>query len=436
MNSTQNKISDGDKMSPFLKAKEFLKKFGPGIITGASDDDPSGIGTYSQTGAMFGYHQLWLSPISLIFSATIQEMCGRIGMVTGKGLSGIMKETFPHFIGYLSVFLLLIANIINIGADLGAMAVSAQMIFGLPFMFWILFMTALILMLEIFLEYRKYSKILMGLTVSLFAYYVTAVIIHQDWRVILLHTFIPTINFSKEYVFNVVAFLGTTISPYLFFWQADEEVEKEILEDKISAIGKGRPRIYRKDVNGMQIDTLLGMFYTSLSAFMIMITTAGTLHAAGIYSIKSAPDAAEALRPLAGDFAFLLFALGIIGTGLLAVPILAGSCSYAVSEMIGWEAGLGKKLKDAHGFYGVIIIATIVGLLINFIGIDPMKALYYAAAVNGLMAPPLMVIILILGNNKKVMGYYTNGPLSNILGSLAILVMGGVGVILMFYLLK
>jgi NRAMP (natural resistance-associated macrophage protein)-like metal ion transporter len=419
----------------FIKIKTFLKKLGPGIITGASDDDPSGIATYSQTGAMFGYNQLWLSPISCIFAAAIQEMCGRIGLVTGKGLTGVMRENYPKWVSYLAISLLFIANTINIGADLGAMAASAQMIFGLPFIYWILFMTAFTLILEIFVDYKQYSKILMGLTFSLFAYYATAFMIHQNWGAILQHSLIPTIAFSGDFVLNIVAFLGTTISPYLFFWQADEEVEKEIVDHKIKGIGIGKPRIYSGDVKGMEVDTVLGMVYTALSAFMIMLTTAGTLHVTGITTINSAPEAAQALRPLAGDFAYLLFATGIIGTGLLGVPVLAGSSSYAVSEFIGWNTGLGKKLKEAHGFYGVITIATIVGLLINFIGIDPMRALYYSAAINGLMAPPLMLIILFLGNNKKVMGKYTNGLLGNITGVIATLIMGAAGLFLIKYLL-
>ncbi|HWQ89116.1 MAG TPA: divalent metal cation transporter [Desulfitobacteriaceae bacterium] len=417
------------------KIKVLLKKIGPGIITGASDDDPSGIATYAQTGAMFGYSQLWLSPISCIFAIAIQEMCGRIGLVTGKGLTGVMKDSYPKGIIYSAITMLFIANTINIGADLGAMAASVQMIFGFSFIFWILFMTALTLVLEIFIEYRRYSKILIWLTISLFAYYITALVIHHDWGAIIKGTFFPTIDFSRDSILNIVAFLGTTVSPYLFFWQADEEVEQEIIEHKIEAIGKGRPQINSQDVAGMELDTILGMIYTALSAFMIVITTAGTLHVAGITSINTAPEAAQALRPLAGDFAYLLFAIGIIGTGLLGVPVLAGSSSYAISEIIGWETGLGKKLKEAHGFYGVITIATIIGLSINFIGIDPMKALYYAAAVNGLMAPPLMLIILFVGNNKTIMGEYVNKLWANVLGIIATLVMGASGILLLVNLL-
>jgi len=414
------------------KVKTLLKKIGPGIITGAADDDPSGIATYAQTGAMFGYGQLWLAPISCLFAIAIQEMCGRIGQVTGKGLTGVMRQYYAKWVSYLAISLLFIANTVNIGADLGAMAVSAQMIFGLPFIFWILLMTAVTLTLEIFVDYKLYSRVLLGFTLSLFAYYITAFMVRQDWGAVLRHTLVPTFAYSKEYILNVVAFLGTTISPYLFFWQADEEVEEEIVEHKIRGFGRGRPRITRQDVQGMGVDTVIGMIFTSLSAFMIVLTTAGTLHAGGILTINSAPEAAQALRPLAGDAAYLLFAAGIIGTGLLGIPVLAGASSYAVSEVIGWETGLGKKLKEAHGFYGVITIATLVGLLINFIGIDPMKALYYTAAVNGLMAPPLMAMILLIGNNRRVMGQYTNSRLSNTVGIIATLVMGLVGLLMIF----
>jgi NRAMP (natural resistance-associated macrophage protein)-like metal ion transporter len=419
----------------FIRLKSFLKKFGPGVITGASDDDPSGIATYTQTGALFGYSQLWLSPISCIFVIAIQEMCGRIGLVTGKGLTGIMRENYPKWVSYFAIYLLFIANTINIGADLGAMAASAQMIFGLPFIFWIVFMTALILILEIFLEYKFYVRILMVLTTTLFAYFITAFLVHQDWAAILRHTLIPDFELSRDYFLNVVAFLGTTISPYLFFWQADEEVEKEIVEHKIEGLGKGQPRITENDITDMRVDTVWGMIYAAISAFMIVITTAGTLHIAGITVIDSAPEAAQALRPLAGDYAYLLFATGIIGTGLLGVPVLAGSASYALSETIGWETGLGKKLKEAHGFYGAITIATVVGLLINFIGVNPMKALYYAAAVNGLLAPPLMLLIILIGNNKKVMGKHTNRLWGNIGGIIATLVMSAAGLFLLIDLL-
>ena len=416
----------------FAKIKKIFKKIGPGFITGASDDDPSGIATYSQTGAKFGYTQLWLIPFCYPFMVAIQEMCGRIGMVTGKGLSGVLRQHYPKWAVYIATSLLLIANIVNIGADLGAMAASAQMLLGLPYAFWIILMAGIILSLEIFVQYKVYSKILMYLTLTLFTYFITALIVKQDWGLILRDTIIPRFTLSKDYIFNMVAFFGTTITPYLFFWQADEEVEEEIVEHKIVAIGAGIPRVTRYDVKNMRYDTIFGMLFSQIMTFMIVVTTASTLFSNGITNINTASDAAQALRPLAGDFAYLLFALGIIGTGLLAVPVLSGSAAYAVSEAMGWKSGLGKKFKEVRGFYGVIIVSTLIGLLIDFIGIDPIKALYYAAAINGLLSPPLMIFILLIGNNKKIMGKYVNKRLSRILTWIIIGVMGVSGLFLLY----
>lgn len=417
------------------KLKKILKKLGPGFITGASDDDPSGIATYSQTGAKFGYGQLWLIPFCYPFMVAIQEMCGRIGMVTGKGLSGVLRKNYPKWAVYMATSLLVIANTVNIGADLGAMAASAQMLVGFPYAFWIFLMAATILALEIFVQYKVYAKILMFLTFTLFAYFVTALIVKQDWGQILRNTVIPQITISKDYIFNIVAFFGTTITPYLFFWQADEEIEEEIIEHKIVAIGVGIPRVTHYDVINMRIDTILGMLFSQVMTFMIVVTTAATLFANGITNINTASDAAQALKPLAGNFAYLLFALGIIGTGLLAVPVLSGSAAYAVSEALGWDSGLGKKFKEVRGFYGIIIISTVFGLLLNFIGIDPIKALYYAAAINGLLSPPLMVFILMIGNNKKIMGKYVNKRISKILTFIIIVVMGACGLFLLYSIL-
>lgn len=419
----------------FAKLKKIFKKLGPGFITGASDDDPSGIATYSQTGAKFGYGQLWLIPFCYPFMVAIQEMCGRIGMVTGKGLSGVLRKHYPKWAVYMATSLLVIANTVNIGADLGAMAASAQMLVGLPYAFWTILMAVMILALEIFVQYKVYAKILMILTFTLFAYFVTALIVKQDWGLILRNTIIPRITISKDYIFNIVAFFGTTITPYLFFWQADEEIEEEIVEHKIVAIGVGIPRVTRYDVRNMRIDTIFGMLFSQVMTFMIVVTTAATLFANGITNINTASDAALALKPLAGNFAYLLFALGIIGTGLLAVPVLSGSAAYAVSEALGWDSGLGKKFREVRGFYGVIIISTIFGLLLDFIGIDPIKALYYAAAINGLLSPPLMVFILLIGNNKKIMGKYVNKKISKILTFIIIVVMGVCGLFLLYSML-
>lgn len=398
------------------KIKKFLNIFGPGFITGASDDDPSGIATYSQTGTLFGYGQLWIALFSFPFMAVVQEMCGRIGMVTGKGLSGVIRKYYMRPVLYCAVLLLLVANTINIGADLGAMAASGQLVLHLPFTILLLGMTALTLVLEIFVSYKVYAKILKYLTFTLFAYVLTAFVVKQDWTKIAYATFIPSFSFSKDYLFNIVAILGTTISPYLFFWQAGEEVEEEVAEKKLHSMGTGIPQINKRDIREMRLDTSIGMFFSNLIMWFIIITTASTLHTHNITHIETADQAALALKPLAGDFAFLLFALGIIGTGLLAVPILAGSASYAFSEAFGWREGLYRKFTRAHGFYGVITIATLVGLLVNFTPIKPFTLLYYTAILNGIAAPPLLILILLITNNKKIMGKYTNGIFENVTG--------------------
>ncbi len=407
-----------------VSIKAFFKALGPGFITGASDDDPSGIGTYAQTGARFGYSQLWTALFSTPFMIVIQEICGRVGMVTGKGLAVLIKENYAKPILYGAVFLLVVANTINIGADLGAMASSAQLLLGIPFFVWLLIITTATILLEVFVSYPTYAKFLKFLTLSLFAYIITAFVIKQDWKNIALATFIPTFSFNKEYLLNIVAILGTTISPYLFFWQADEEVEEEIEHHKLKAMGKGIPRLFKRDIREMRLDTAIGMIFSNLVMFFIIVTTASTLHLHGIQNIQTADQAAQILKPFAGNFAFLLFAAGIIGTGLLAVPILAGSAAYALSESFEWKASLNLNFKQAHGFYSVIAIATIVGLIVNFTSIKPFQLLYYTAAINGICAPALLVLILLIGNNKKIMGLHTNSKISNVVGWFLTIAMG------------
>jgi NRAMP (natural resistance-associated macrophage protein)-like metal ion transporter len=405
-----------------MKLNRLLKRIGPGFITGAADDDPSGIATYSQTGAQFGYGQLWTALFSFPFMAVVQEMCGRIGLVAREGLSATIRAHYARPVLAAAILLLTVANILNIGADLGAMAAAAQLVFGLPAALWLVGLTALTLLLEIFISYPRYAKFLKYLTLSLFAYVATAFVVKQDWSEIALSTFIPSFVWSKTYVMNVVAILGTTISPYLFFWQADEEVEEEIAAH--------RKRVTRKDIFGMRLDTVAGMFFSNLVMFFIIMTVASTLHANGVTTIDTAAQAAEALRPIAGDFAFLLFALGIVGTGMLAVPILAGSASYAVAEAVGWNGGLYRKFREARGFYGVIIAATLVGLLFNFLDIPPFKLLYQTAVLNGLAAPPLLVMILLVANNKKIMGSHANGWFSNLAGWTIAAIMAAAGIAL------
>lgn len=412
------------------KKKSFWQRLGPGFITGAADDDPSGIATYAQTGAMFGFTQLWTALFSFPLMLAVQEMCGRIGTVTGEGLSGVIRKFYSKKVLAIALVLLLGANIINIGADLGAMASAMNMVFGLPFLLWLVLVTALSVVLQIFVPYPAYAKFLKYLTLSLFSYVITAFVIKLDWKTIAWSTLVPSFEWSKPYIMNIVAILGTTISPYLFFWQADEEVEEEISHNKILGFGIGKPRVSKQDLKDLWVDTGIGMFFSNMVMFFIIVTVASTIGANGSVTIETATQAAQALRPLVGDFAYLLFALGIVGTGLLVVPILAGSASYAVSEAFGWKVGLGKKFQEAHGFYGVMIGAMLVGFAVNFLGIPPFQMLYHTAVLNGLAAPILLLLILLISNNKKIMGKHTNGWFSNILGIFIMIVMTAAGIAL------
>lgn len=421
----------GLPVRPLSRIRKFFKSLGPGFITGASDDDPSGIGTYAQAGAQFGYTQSWTALFTFPFMTAMQEMCGRIGIVTGKGLAGVMKRHYARGLLYCCISLLLVANTINIGADLGAMASVGQMIFDLPFWLWLIVITAFTLLLQIFISYHIYAKVLKYLTFSLFAYVIAAFVIEQDWTTVLWSTLLPTIHLTKEFLMSVVAIFGTTISPYLFFWQASEEVEEEIEKKELHVMGKGIPKFKPKDIRNLEVDTITGMFFSNVIQFFIIITTAAVLWKNGVTDIQTANQAAEALRPLVGNVAYLLFATGIIGTGLLAVPILAGSASYALSETLGLKEGLYRKFKQAHGFYGIIILSTILGFLINLIGIPPFKMLYYTAILNGICAPPLMFMILRISNDKKVMGKYTNRKWSNVLGWIITLFMSITAIALM-----
>jgi NRAMP (natural resistance-associated macrophage protein)-like metal ion transporter len=413
-----------------MRLKRLFKSIGPGFITGAADDDPSGILTYAQTGAQFGYRQLWIVLFSLPFMIAIQEMCGRIGMVTGKGLAGVIRLHYGRTLLMGSVGLLFIANAVNIGADLGAMASSAQLLFGLPFLFWLAAIAITTLLLEVFIPYPTYSRYLKYLTLSLFAYVAVAFLVKQDWLAVVRSLITPSFSWDEAFLFNIVAIFGTTISPYLFFWQADEEVEEEVERGQLKEMGKGKPKITMADVSDMKIDTSVGMVFSNLVTFFIIVTAASTLPLAGITTIETAAQGAEALRPVAGSFASWLFALGIIGTGLLAVPVLAGSASYAIAESFGWKEGLSRTLRQAQGFYAVIALATLTGCLVNFIGVPPFRMLYYTAVLNGVIAPPLMVFILLIANSEKIMGKYRNHGVSNVLGWVIAVFMGLCGVAL------
>jgi len=316
-----------------------------------------------------------------------------------------------------------VANTINIGADLGAMASAAGLIFPLPFIFWLISLTVLILVLEVFLTYRSYARYLKYLTLTLLSYFAVAILVHQDWGEVLKNTLIPHFIFSEAFFLSLMAILGTNISPYLFFWQAGEEVEEAVADGKLRAMGRGIPKVTKKDIFVLKQDTVIGMLFSNIMVFFICLAVAGTLGRSGLVSVTTSEEAAQALRPLVGSWATILFAIGIIGSGLLAVPVLSGSASYAISESFGWREGFYLKFNKAHGFYGVITIATLVGLLVNFLSIPPFQMLVYAAVINGLLAPPLLIFILLIANNKKIMGQYTNTWRSNLLGSLIVILM-------------
>ncbi len=384
------------------KRRNPLEVLGPGLVTGAADDDPSGIGTYSQVGAQFGYGMAWTMFFGFPLLASIQAICARIGATTGKGIAQNLRQHYPPALLRGVVVLLLIANVINLGADLGAMgAVLALIVPGPVLLFTALFGLASVV-LEVWLSYARYASILKWTTLSLFSYVAVVFVSHVAWGEAIKATLVPTFNFDKDHAMALVAIFGTTISPYLFFWQAGQEVEEQHRRHVKPLMVT--PKTAGMELKRIRTDTLVGMGFSHLTALFIIIATAATLHAQGITNVTSAAQAAEALRPIAGQFAFALFAVGIIGTGLLAVPVLAGSAAYAVSETFDWTEGLDRQPREAKAFYAVIALATLGGVALNFIGIDPMSALYWAAVVNGLLAPPLMVVTMLIARNPAVMG--------------------------------
>ncbi len=414
-----------------MKIKSFFRFLGPGLITGASDDDPSGIATYSQAGAQFGFGTLWLALFQLPLMIVIQEICARIGLVTGSGLAGIIRTRYSKKIGYPIICLLLIANTINIGADIGAMAASVKLVLPqIPIVAATILFTGLIVCTEIFVPYKKYVTILKYLTLSLLAYVITAFVVGGNLVAMLTASVIPHIEFTPTFTMLFVAIFGTTISPYLFFWQSSEEAEEDVAKNKIKEMGGGKPRVRKREISAMRMDVTIGMIFSQAIMWFIVTTAAGTLYAHGITNISTADEAAKALEPLvktfpnSGELAKTVFALGIIGTGLLAIPVLAGSSAYALSEELGWKEGLNKKFKQAKGFYLIIAASTLVGLWINFLGIDPIMALIYAAVINGIIAIPLLITILKIGNDKSILQGRTNGKISNIVGWITVLVMG------------
>ncbi|HWX42009.1 MAG TPA: divalent metal cation transporter [Blastocatellia bacterium] len=405
-------------MSPI---KRFLKVLGPGLITGASDDDPSGIGTYAVAGASLGFSILWTALITFPMMAAVQFICAKIGMVTGMGLAGVLRRHYSRRLLYGAVVGLVVANTINAGADIGAIAAAINMLVPIPISALIVPIAVSILALQIWASYRFIAKTFKWLTLTLFAYIISAFLAKPEWGAVLKGTFIPTFTFDSTFLSTLVALLGTTISPYLFFWQANQEVEEEI--------SMGRKQLWQRqgasasELRYAALDVNTGMAFSNVVMYFIILATATTLHKAGKTDIQTATDAAEALRPLAGNAATLLLAVGLIGSGFLAVPVLTGSSAYALSEALGWKFGLNKKLRGAKQFYAVIVISTLAGLLINYVGISPIKALFWTAVINGLLAPPLLVIIMLIANNQTVMGKRTNRRLTNVLGWLTTVVM-------------
>jgi NRAMP (natural resistance-associated macrophage protein)-like metal ion transporter len=414
-------IERGEK---YLKeGEEYVGKLGPGLITGAADDDPSGIATYSQTGAQYGTSLIWLAAWTFPLMAMIQEMCARIALVTGNGLAANIKHSYSKKILYACTILLFAANTLNIGADLGAMAKGFQLILpAVPFFLLVIGFGVLGLILQIFIPYQKYSKYLKWLVISLLSYIVTGLIIHMDWSNLLKNLIVPNITFSKTQILLITGILGTTISPYLFFWQTSQEIEEEIKDGKTTV--HLRRGTNSAEIKEMRKDVWTGMFLSNLVMFFIIAVCASVLFKNGITNIATANDAALALAPFAGKWATTLFAIGIIGTGMLAIPVLAGSASYAISESFGWKEGLYRKLKEARAFYGIITVSILIGIIINFIGIDPIKALIYSAIANGIVAPVILIFIVHISSSHKIMGHYKNSKTSNIVGWITTILMG------------
>ena len=400
-----------------------LARIGPGLITGVADDDPSGIATYSQAGAQFGLNMLWTMPLAFPLMAAIQSMCARIGRVTGKGLAANIKTTFPPFVLYSVVALLLIANTLNIAADVAAMGEVAELITGVNRHLMTAFFVFGTVLLQVFIPYHHYVNFLKWLTISLLAYAAVLFTVHVPWGDVMKHTFLPTFIFNADSAAVIVGVFGTTISPYLFFWQASEEVEDMHIKKAALPLLNNK-RVAGKELRRIGWDTWSGMFYSNITAYFIILATAVTLHVSGITDINSAAQAASALRPLAGDFAFLLFALGILGVGLIGVPVLAGSGAYALSEVLNWNTGLERKVSDAQGFYSIIVVSVFLGLAIQYTPISPMKALFWSAVINGVIAVPLMVVVILLVSKKSVMGKFTASRPIVILGWVAVAVMG------------
>jgi NRAMP (natural resistance-associated macrophage protein)-like metal ion transporter len=393
--------------SPRDKARKgLIARLGPGLITGASDDDPSGIATYSQVGAQFGYAMCWVMLFIFPLMAAIQEISARIGRVTGQGIAGNIRAHYPPWLLYSIVGLLLIANIINLGADLGAMGDALGLLIGGPTKLYVIGFALFCTWLEVFSRYEHHVAALKWTALALFSYVATALAIHVPWGQVVWYTLVPTMSLQPDYLLAIVAVLGTTITPYCFFWQSSQEAEDERIDPHAHPLIEA-PEEAPAQIGRIRLDTYVGMAYSNVISLFIIVTTAATLHANGVTDIQTSSQAAEALRPIAGVFTFAVFAAGIIGIGLLAVPVLAGSCAYALGEALGWTTGLSRAPLDAKAFYGTVAIATLLGIGGNFIGFDPIKALFWAAVINGIVSIPLMVVMMIMAAAPKVMGRFT-----------------------------
>ena len=428
--ATQKVVTTLPTNAVVKKTGDYWHSLGPGLTTGASDDDPSGIATYSQTGAQFGFQLLWMAAVTFPLMAVVQEMCARIGLVTGRGLAGTIRLHFSRKILLPCMVLLFVANSFNLGADLGAMAqgvrlISPQLSFG-----WLVVgFSVLCLLLQIFTPYDRYARYLKWLAMVLLSYVASALMAHLNWGDVLKHAFVPSITFSKDQIILICAILGTTISPYLFFWQTSQEVEEEIAAGRTTvALRRGTNRAA---IKSMRLDVWSGILLSSAVMFFIVAACGGILFPHGITNIQNAAQAAQALKPFAGGATYWLFAIGIIGTGLLAIPVLAGSTSYVVAESFKWQSGLNRQLKQAYAFYGVLIIVMLVGLSINFIGLDPIKALIYAAVANGVVAPLILGLVVLISSSRKIMGSWVNHRSTTVIGWLVtgIMVVSGIAAV-------
>lgn len=407
-----------------------LRELGPGLITGAADDDPSGIATYSQAGAAFGYGLLWTALISLPLMSAIQLMCARIGIIARSGLAAVLREHYPRWMLWLACVLLIIGNTINIAADLAGMAAGAKLLTGIAGIVFVPAFTVLILALLVFASYESMTRVLKWLTLALFSYVFAAMLSGADWVAVLRGTFVPHIQFSRDYLLMFVAIMGTTISPYLFFWQAAQNAEQDA---HIMRRIVGRPRrAVQRELRAAARDVNAGMVFSNLIMYFIILTAGATLHPAGLTNVQTAEQAAKALKPLAGNAAALLFTLGLVGTGMLGIPVLAGSAAYAIAEAAAWRSGMDQKVHNARQFYGVIAVAMLVGMLLNFFHVNAIKLLIGSAVINGLLAPPLIAIVLVVCNNEKVMGTHKNKRTLNILGGFGVAMMTVAAVALVF----